>query len=107
MADPVAADHDGETPDFLVHAEGDDVAVAVRDVPASVAGVAYLDSGRRTTITTVEAVPLGHKVALRDLGEEADVMEYGVRVALTRRPVAAGQAVHTHNVRSARWHQSV
>jgi (2R)-sulfolactate sulfo-lyase subunit alpha len=52
-------------------------------------------------------VPLGHKFALRDIDEGADVIEYGVRVAVASRPIRKGEHVHVHNVRSARWQQSV
>jgi (2R)-sulfolactate sulfo-lyase subunit alpha len=93
--------------DFLVHRRGDDVAVAVRDTGPGAASAAYLDSGDRFGITAQDAIPLGHKIALRDLGEHADVLEYGVLIGLTRGPVAAGELVHTHNLRSARWQKSV
>jgi (2R)-sulfolactate sulfo-lyase subunit alpha len=93
--------------DFLAHNQGDDVAVAVRDTGPGAASAAYLDSGERFGITARDAIPLGHKIALRDLGESEDVLEYGVLIGLTRGPVAAGQLVHTHNLRSARWQKSV
>jgi (2R)-sulfolactate sulfo-lyase subunit alpha len=93
--------------DFLAHRQGDDVAVAVRDTGPGAASAAYLDSGDRFGITARDAIPLGHKIALRDLGEHAGVREYGVLIGLTRGPVAAGDLVHTHNLRSARWQKSV
>jgi len=93
--------------DFLAHNQGDDVAVAVRDTGPGEARAAYLDSGDRFGLTAREAIPLGHKIALRDLGESEDVLEYGVLIGLTRGPVAVGQLVHTHNLRSARWQKSV
>jgi (2R)-sulfolactate sulfo-lyase subunit alpha len=93
--------------DFLSHRQGDDVAVAVRDTGPGAASAAYLDSGDRFGITAQDAIPLGHKIALRDLGEHEDVREYGVLIGLTRGPVAAGELVHTHNLRSARWQKSV
>ena len=93
--------------DFLAHNQGDDVAVAVRDTGPGEARAAYLDSGDRFGLTAREAIPLGHKIALRDLGESEDVLEYGALIGLTRGPVAAGQLVHTHNLRSARWQKSV
>jgi (2R)-sulfolactate sulfo-lyase subunit alpha len=93
--------------DFLAHRQGDDVAVAVRDTAPGEASAAYLDSGDRFGITARDAIPLGHKIALRDLGESENVLEYGVLIGLTRGPVAAGGLVHTHNLRSARWQKSV
>ena len=92
---------------FLVHREGDDVAVAVRDTePGETAG-ASLDSGRRFSIAVRTAIPLGHKVALRDLAENEEVTEYGVTIGLSRCDIPAGDLVHTHNLRSARWRSSL
>jgi (2R)-sulfolactate sulfo-lyase subunit alpha len=93
-------------PAFLVHNEGDDVAVAVTDVVPGPARVRYLDSGRLTGVEVTEAIPLGHKVALVDLAGEADVREYGVRVARTRTAIARGALAHVHNLQSARWETS-
>ena len=93
-------------PDFLVHNEGDDVGVAVQDVEPGAARVTYMDSERTIGIEVREAVPLGHKIALGDLVEGADVIEYSVRVGITRRPIRKGEYVHVHNIRSARWEKS-
>ena len=92
--------------EFLVHSEGDHVGVAVEDVGPGPAVAVYMDSDREVAVEAVEAIPLGHKVALRDLAAAADVIEYGVRVARTRCAIGAGQLVHVHNVRSARWEAS-
>jgi (2R)-sulfolactate sulfo-lyase subunit alpha len=94
-------------PKFLIHKEGDDVAVAVQDVEAGEAQAVYMDSDRAVTIRVTEAIPLGHKVALVDFGEGDEVIEYGVRIGVTRHPIQAGQQVHVHNIRSARWQTSI
>jgi (2R)-sulfolactate sulfo-lyase subunit alpha len=96
----------GEAPAFLVHNEGDEVAVAVTDVAPGVAGVRYLDSGREGSVEVLEPIPLGHKVALNDLPAGAGVREYGVRIAVTRAPIHKGALAHVHNLRSARWETS-
>lgn len=93
-------------PKFLIHNEGDDVAVAVQDVAPGEGRAVYMDSDRDVTVNVTEAIPLGHKVALVDLGEGVEVIEYGVRVGITRQAIQAGQLVHVHNVRSARWQNS-
>lgn len=105
-----AGEHKLETemaPQFLVHNEGDHVAVATQDVAPGEGVAIYMDSDRTVGVLSTEAIPLGHKVALVDLGEGVDVIEYGVRVAVTRQPIKAGQLVHVHNVRSARWQNSL
>jgi (2R)-sulfolactate sulfo-lyase subunit alpha len=96
----------GEVVGCLVHNEGDDVAVAVRDLEAGPVSVAWLDSGRRASVEVRGPVPLGHKVALRALEEGDPVIEYGVQIGVTRTAVASGDHVHTHNLRSARWQRS-
>lgn len=90
-------------PHFLVHNEGDHVGVAVEDVAVGPGRVVFMDTDRASEISVIEAIPLGHKVALRDLPAEAEVVEYGVCIGLTRSPVKAGTLVHVHNLRSARW----
>lgn len=106
MPDPASSPPAGDLA-FLVHHEGDDVAVAVRDTDPGGTTGAYLASGERFAIEAREAIPLGHKIALRDLAEDENVTEYGVLIGLTRRPIQAGTLVHTHNLRSARWRSSV
>ncbi len=93
-------------PDFLIHREGDQVGVAVQDVEPGPARAVHMDSGRRVDLEVRERVPLGHKVALSDLEAGADVIEYGARIGLTRRPIERGELVHVHNIRSARWETS-
>ncbi len=93
-------------PGFLIHNEGDHVAVAVQDIEPGKHKAVYMDSDRAVTIPVTEVIPLGHKVALADLGEENEVIEYGVRIGVTRQPIQAGQHVHIHNIRSARWQHS-
>ncbi|WP_408646628.1 UxaA family hydrolase [Thermus sediminis] len=48
-------------------------------------------------------MPLGHKLALRDIGEGETVREYGEAIGRATRPIPAGAHVHTHNLRSLRW----
>ncbi len=92
---------------FLAHRAGDDVAVAVRDAEPGEASGAYLDDGTRVVIAVRDRIPLGHKVALRDLAEDATVIEYGVPIGRARCAIGAGDLVHTHNLRSARWQHSL
>jgi (2R)-sulfolactate sulfo-lyase subunit alpha len=93
-------------PGFLVHNEGDDVAVAVDDIEPGRAVVVYIDSNRDVEVPVREKIPLGHKIALNDLASGADVIEYGVRIGLARSAIGRGELVHVHNVRSARWQSS-
>lgn len=94
-------------PSFLTHKDGDYVAVAVKDVGRGPAEVGFLDGSPTVTVEVNAEIPLGHKVALRDVAEGEDVIEYGVRVAIASAEITKGDYVHIHNVRSARWQNSV
>jgi (2R)-sulfolactate sulfo-lyase subunit alpha len=94
-------------PSFLAHKSGDAVAVAVRDVEPGSGVVGYLDETPSVDVEVRSEIPLGHKVALSDIKAGADVVEYGVRTAIATADIAKGDYVHTHNVRSARWQNSV
>jgi (2R)-sulfolactate sulfo-lyase subunit alpha len=89
---------------FLAHDEADHVAVAVVDVgQGEEVEIAYLNSDRRVTLQSRGDVPLGHKIALRDLDEGAEVLKYGIPIGRTTTNLRAGDYVHTHNLRTARW----
>lgn len=91
-------------PDFVAHDISDSVAVAVKDVSAGAVTVAFLNDPNNRDATANADIPVGHKVALTDIAEGADVIEYGERIATARAPISAGDHVHVHNIRSARWH---
>lgn len=94
-------------PDFLAHRGGDAVAVAVRDLKPGPTQGGYLDSSTTETVRLSHDVPLGHKLALRDIANGEDVIEYGIRIGTASTKIVRGDYVHTHNVRSARWQNSV
>jgi (2R)-sulfolactate sulfo-lyase subunit alpha len=94
-------------PDFLAHKEGDIVAVAVRDLEPGPADGAFLRGEESLRVELLEPVPLGHKLALTDIADGQDIIEYGQQVAIASRDIARGGHVHVHNVRSARWQNSV
>lgn len=94
-------------PDFLAHRSGDAVAVAVRDLEPGPAEGGYLDSDATESVQLTSKVPLGHKVALREIRSGEDVIEYGIRIGVAYADIVRGDYVHTHNIRSARWQNSV
>jgi altronate dehydratase len=54
------------------------------------------------TVTVTEAIPRGHKVALRPIRAGDAVLKYGSAIGTATSDIAAGAHVHTHNVASDR-----
>lgn len=67
----------------------DNVAVALRPIPA---GMVF------EGVAANMDIPQGHKMALADLDENAQVVKYGFSIGHTTALVKAGDWVHTHNM---------
>ena len=88
----------------LMHQAGDDVGVAVLDLKPEVEVRAVtLDRQPVATVEVVEDVPLGHKLAIRDIPEGKEVIEYGRPIGRATQAIAKGAHVHTDNLKSLRW----
>ena len=48
-------------------------------------------------------IPLGHKIALKDLAEGETVLKYGHDIGKAVAAVKAGDHVHVHNMKTKRW----
>lgn len=80
----------------IVISEADNVATALEALDA---GQVLTDVG---SITVREAIPRGHKVAVRAIAAGGAVMKYGSPIGLATADIPPGAHVHTHNVSSAR-----
>jgi (2R)-sulfolactate sulfo-lyase subunit alpha len=89
---------------ILMHEPHDDVGVAVEDLRAGAdIGAITLEGAPVRTVTLVNDVPLGHKVAMRDIGGGNDVIEYGRVIGVAIQSAPRGSHVHIHNIRTKRW----
>jgi altronate dehydratase len=66
-----------------------------------------LDPGRQlsigaATVTVREAIPRGHKLAVRSIRSGESVIKYGSPIGLATADIPEGAHVHTHNVSSTR-----
>jgi len=75
--------------------------------PADTVAVAVtaLDAGSRLSanglsITAIESIPAGHKIALRDIPAGEHIIKYGSPIGHAVAEISAGSHVHTHNVKS-------
>ena len=69
----------------------DNVAVALKPIPA---GTQF------EGVTAKADIPQGHKMALTDLAENDQVVKYGFPIGHAVQPIAAGEWVHTHNMKT-------
>jgi (2R)-sulfolactate sulfo-lyase subunit alpha len=89
---------------ILLHEPSDDVGVAVMDLTAGEEVEAVTLEGEPVlAITLVDDVPLGHKVAMRDLNKDKHIIEYGEEIGYAYVEIKQGAHVHVHNIRSLRW----
>ncbi|HUX11573.1 MAG TPA: UxaA family hydrolase [Spirochaetia bacterium] len=88
----------------LMHEPEDDVAVVVADTPAGTEIQAVtLDGKEVTTVKASQDIPLGHKIAVRDVAVGKDVIKYGRPIGRASAEIRKGSHVHTHNLKSKRW----
>ncbi|MBS8263698.1 hypothetical protein DYI25_04480 [Mesobacillus boroniphilus] len=89
---------------FLIHHKGDHVGVATSDIQKgeTIIGV-YMDDNSETEVVAKGDIPLGHKVALVQMGVNEPVLKYGVPIGVTTTEWQVGDYVHTHNIKTARW----
>lgn len=89
---------------LLVHKTGDSVGVAVMDLVkgCKVYGKA-LDGNSEYELTALENIPLGYKVAVKDIKKGEKIVEYGEIIGVAVQDIPKGTCVHIHNIRSLRW----
>ena len=48
-------------------------------------------------------MPLGHKIALKDLKEGDTILKYGHDIGKVVKAIKKGEHVHVHNVKTKKW----
>lgn len=74
----------------------DNVAVAL--VPIKEGGALCFDDGK---IFTVEDIPQGHKVALKDILKDEAIIKYGNIIGFAKDDIKKGAWIHTHNIKTS------
>ena len=90
---------------FVVHDEGDSVGVVV------VEGVKtgeklegwIMDQDKTIHAVAKNDIPIGHKLAIRQLQSGDTVIKYGVDIGKVVKPIGKGEHLHVHNVKTKRW----
>jgi len=73
----------------------DNVAVATRNLER---GAVVEVAGDR--LVTRDAIPFAHKIAIRAIAADGQVLKYGVPIGHAKVAIEPGQHVHVHNIKS-------
>ena len=93
------------TIDFVVHDEGDSVGVVVVEgikAGASLSGW-IIDQDKIINFRAASDIPIGHKLAIKPLQVNDTAIKYGVDIGRVVAPIAPGEHVHVHNLKTKRW----
>jgi (2R)-sulfolactate sulfo-lyase subunit alpha len=90
---------------FILHDARDTVAVVV--VEGVNAGDPLngwiMDDDRSVTLRARQPIPIGHKIAVRDMAAGDAAVKYGIDIGRVVEPIAAGEHAHVHNIKTRRW----
>ena len=92
-------------PHLLVHEHDDNVGVVVVEgLKAGTAMLAVVTADNSSFEIEARAdIPIGHKVALKDLATGDTAIKYGEDIGRFVANVGRGEHVHVHNLKTKRW----
>ena len=89
----------------ILHDAEDTVAVVVVEgVRSGTAMTGWImDEDRTIDLEARQEIPIGHKVALRDMAPGDTVLKYGIDIGKVVAPIRKGEHAHVHNIKTKRW----
>ena len=81
--------------------EKDNVATALRDLAAGEEAVVGIQK-ETAKVTLRDAIPYGHKFAVRNIRKGQDVLKYGEVIGRATAAIPAGRHAHVQNIESLR-----
>ena len=92
-------------PQLLVHDREDNVGVVVVEGLKSGTDMLCVVTADNSDfrLQAKHDVPIGHKVALRDMAVGDTVIKYGIDMGKVVAPIHAGEHAHVHNIKTKRW----
>ncbi len=90
---------------FVLHDARDTVAVVVVEGVKTGADMQgwIMDEDRMIKLTARQDIPIGHKVALKDMAVGDTVLKYGIDMGKVVAAVKAGEHAHVQNIKTKRW----
>jgi (2R)-sulfolactate sulfo-lyase subunit alpha len=90
---------------ILVHDKKDTVGVAV--VEGIKAGQELtgwvMEDDSTITVKALNDIPIGHKVATRDIKPNDTIIKYGFDIGRAVSGIRTGEHAHVHNIKTKRW----
>ena len=92
-------------PDFIVHDAKDTVGVIVKEGIAANSTLSgwVMEDDSRFELKCLDAIPLGHKIALADIASGDTILKYGHDIGKAVAKIAKGGHVHVQNVKTKKW----
>ena len=91
--------------DIIIHDDKDNVGVVVID--STIKNHEYscwiMESDKTVKIQSINNIPLGHKIALKDFKEGDTILKYGHDIGKVVASIKKGDHVHVHNVKTKKW----
>jgi (2R)-sulfolactate sulfo-lyase subunit alpha len=61
------------------------------------------ENDKTLTLEARQDIPIGHKIALKDLKPGDTIIKYGEDIGKMMATVKTGEHVHVHNLKTKRW----
>lgn len=94
-------------PKALLINEKDNVATALTLILKGNVVCIWNDDGPIAELRAMEDIPLGHKIAIRQITKGQYIVKYGNIIGVASSDIGIGHHVHVHNVRSLRGRSSL
>ena len=91
--------------DVIIHDEKDNVGVVVIEkvTPNQDCNCWIMENDKSAKIQSKSEIPLGHKIAMKDLKEGDTILKYGHDIGKVVKHINKGEHVHVHNVKTKKW----
>ena len=91
--------------DIIIHDKKDNVGVVVIEkITANQdCNCWIMENDKSVNIQSITEIPLGHKIAMKDLGPGDTILKYGHDIGKVVKVIKKGDHVHVHNVKTKKW----
>ena len=91
--------------DIIIHDKKDNVGVVVIEKITNNqdCNCWIMENDKSLKIQSKNEIPLGHKIALKDIKEGDTILKYGHDIGKVVKSIKKGEHVHVHNVKTKKW----